>query len=119
MQFGAWFHQVRHRLELIETEAVNNQLKIRALTQRDGTFVSVPCHLDPEQPMEFTEVGYLHMLLYVMLELINLIQGRSSNSAIVNVNNNNNELTGLATPEVDSLINGTLGESQLVNEDLH
>ena len=69
--------------------------------------------------MEFTKVGYLHMLLYVALELINLIQGHGSNSAIVNVNNDNNELTRLATPEVDGLINGTLGESQLVNEDLH
>jgi len=69
--------------------------------------------------VEFTEVGDLHMLPYVALEFINLLQGCSSNGAIIDMHDNDDKLTGRPSSEVDSLVNRALRKTQLVNEDLH
>ena len=73
----------------------DDRLDIRLLTQRDGAFVSVPRYLDPEQPVELAQIGDLNVLPDVALKLINFIQGLGSDGAIVNVDNDNNELTGV------------------------
>ena len=115
MQLRARFHWVRYGPKLIKTETADNRLNIKLLTQRDGAFVSVPHYLDPEQPVELTQIGDLNVLPDVVLKLINFIQGLGSDGAIVNVDNNNNELTGRPASEVNGLVDRTLGKTQLVN----
>ena len=119
MQLRARFHWVRYGPKLIKTETADNRLDIRSLTQRDGAFISVPRYLDPEQPVELAQIGDLNVLPDVALKLINFIQGLGSDGAIVNVDNDNNELTGRPASEVNSLVDRTLGETQLVNKDLY
>ena len=119
MQLRAWFHWVRYGPKLIKTEMADDRLDIRSLTQRDGAFVSVPRYLNPEQPVELAQIGDLNVLPDVALKLINFIQGLGSDGAIVNVDNDNNELTGHPASEVNSLVDRTLGKTQLINKDLY
>jgi len=97
----------------------DNRLNVGVLTQGNGVFVLVPCHLDPEQPVELAQVSDLNMLSDITLELIYFSQSHGSDCAIVNVDNDNNELTGLPMPEVNSLIDRALGKAQFINKDLH
>ena len=119
MQLHAQFHWVQYGPQLIKTETVDNRLDIRLLTQQDGAFVSVPHHLDSKQPVELAQIGDLNVLPDVALKLINFIQGLGSDGAIVNVDNDNNELTGHPASEVNGLVNRTLGKTQLINKDLY
>ena len=59
------------------------------------------------------------VLTDIALELIYFSQSHGSDSAIINVNNDDNELTGLFAPGVHSLINRTLGEAQFINKYLY
>ena len=69
--------------------------------------------------MELTQIGDLNVLPDVALKLINFIQGLGSDGAIINMDNNNNELTGCPASEVNGLVDRTLGKTQLVNKDLY
>ena len=69
--------------------------------------------------MELAQISDLDVLPDVTLKLINFIQGLGSDGTIVNVDNNNNELTGRPPSEINSLVNRTLGKTQLVDKDLH
>ena len=98
---------------------LDNGLNIWSLTQRYGTFISVSRHFNSEQPVELAQIGDLNMLPDVALKLINFIQGLGSDGAIVNMDNDNNELTGCPASEVNGLVDRTLGKTQLVNKDLY
>ena len=98
---------------------LDNGLDIWSLTQRYGTFISVSCHFNSEQPVELAQISDFDVLSDVTLELIYFSQSHGGNSAIVNVNNDDDKLTGLSAPEVHSLIDGALGEAHFINEDLH
>ena len=82
-------------------------------------FISVSRHFDSKQPVELAQVSDFDVLSDVTLELIYFSQSHGGNSAIVNVNNNNDELTGLSAPEVHSLIDRALSEAHFINKDLH
>ena len=69
--------------------------------------------------MELAQISDLDMLPDVTLKLINFIQGLGSDGTIVNMDNDNNELTRRPASEVNSLVDRTLGKTQLVNKDLH
>lgn len=47
------------------------------------------------------------------------MQSHGGDSAIINVNHNDDKLTEHSAPEINSLIDGTLGETHFTNEDLH
>ena len=82
-------------------------------------FISISCYLNPKQPVELAQISDLDMLPDVTLKLINFIQGLGSDGTIVNMDNDNNELTRHPLSEINGLVDRTLGKTQLVNKDLH
>jgi hypothetical protein len=69
--------------------------------------------------MQRAQIGNFHVLTNHDFELVDLTHQFSSNSAVIDMHDNDGVLAWISTPEEDSLISRTLREPKLIYEDFN
>ena len=91
------------RLQILKSISIEDWVNVRALGEVDHAMLTITFDLDAEQPVELTQIGNVHMLQDLGLEISDKSDWSCCNHTVINMDQHHNDRPPFM-PEEDSLV---------------